>query len=341
MRKLRRGSTSTVELRSPPLSKSELLASCKSFQTGRLLGNNGYRMGRHISGGATGDVFIGAAAPNCAAFGDLLGADGAPREVALKQIKSSSASNQRQLQQEIVAVFQSRLKYAEETNNPQSPGHPNIVAYLDWFGGPAGVDREVYLVMELCQVNLNDIIFTAGSMRSQYERQMNLLRKSNSGPVGRLSQTPSAAESKRIVPVSDPSAYRFTEREIVKVLQQMLSALLFLNQQGLAHRDVKAENILWAESSPEGTYKLADFGTAAFFSSLGPGGAPPEPAPASDGRRADDAGTLWIMAPELLGRRPHGLNCDVWSLGVVLFEVVSLGKPFNSKELLAYRNSPE
>ena len=46
-----------------------------------------------------------------------------------------------------------------------------------------------------------------------------------------------------------------------------------------------------------GSYKLADFGTATVLE-----------APL----RRDECGTLWIMAPELLGRRPHGLNCDVW-----------------------------
>ncbi|CAJ1444925.1 unnamed protein product [Effrenium voratum] len=62
----------------------------------------------------------------------------------------------------------------------------------------------------------------------------------------------------------------------------------------MAHRDVKAENILWA-----GAYKLADFGTAARLE---------EP-------RRDECGTLWIMAPELLGRRVHGLSCDTWRGG--------------------------
>ena len=50
--------------------------------------------------------------------------------------------------------------------------------------------------------------------------------------------------------------------------------------------------------SLRGSYKLADFGTATVL----------EAAPL----RRDECGTLWIMAPELLGRRPHGLNCDVW-----------------------------
>eukprot|EP00392_Amoebophrya_sp_AT5.2_P006488 g6500.t1 len=52
---------------------------------------------------------------------------------------------------------------------------------------------------------------------------------------------------------------RFSEIEIRKVFLQMLEALAFLNKLGFLHRDVKAENILWA---PAGNYKLCDFGVS-------------------------------------------------------------------------------
>eukprot|EP00913_Durusdinium_trenchii_P000798 g745.t1 len=242
------------------LSKSELLAACRCFQTGRRLGNRGYAQGRQLSCGATGEVYFGRAAPDSAAFEILHGGFAQARQVALKHMRSINAGVQRQIQQEISTVFRCRAKYAEEVQDPQSQGHPNLVAYLDWFAGPNGLDREVYLVMEFCPFSLADMIFVAGEKKS-------------------------------------PQCHRFPESEVVKVLCDLLNALNFLNRQGLAHRDVKTENILWAE----GCYKLADFGTATMLEAAIP--------------RTNECGTLWIMAPELLGRRPHGLNCDVWSLG--------------------------
>ncbi|CAK9102927.1 unnamed protein product [Durusdinium trenchii] len=287
------------------LSKSELLAACRCFQTGRRLGNRGYAQSRQLSCGATGEVYFGRAAPDSAAFEILHGGFAQARQVALKHMRSINAGVQRQIQQEISTVFRCRAKYAEEVQDPQSQGHPNLVAYLDWFAGPNGLDREVYLVMEFCPFSLADMIFVAGNLRGDYEKLF----------VPKRGVEPGEKKS--------PQCHRFPESEVVKVLCDLLNALNFLNRQGLAHRDVKTENILWAE----GCYKLADFGTATMLEAAIP--------------RTNECGTLWIMAPELLGRRPHGLNCDVWSLGVVLFEVTSFGKPFNSKELLAYRNSSE
>lgn len=298
------------------LSKSELLAACRGYQTGRRLGNRGYAQGRQLSCGATGEVYFGRAAPDSAGFEGLPGATSQPRQVALKYMRSINAGVQRQIQQEISTVFRCRAKYADEVKDPASEGHPNLVAYLDWFAGPNGLDREVYLVMEFCPLSLADMIFVAGNLRGDYEKSFVSVKRGKS-LAGETSGDESPGEKK------SSTCFRFSEFEVVKVSCDLLNALTFMNRHGMAHRDVKTENILWAE----GRYKLADFGTATLLESTP--------------SRRDESGTLWIMAPELLGRRPHGLNCDIWSLGVVLFEVTSFTKPFNSKELLAYRNSSE
>ncbi|CAE7253944.1 CPK1 [Symbiodinium sp. CCMP2592] len=299
------------DTRTQPLSKSELLAACRGFQTGRRLQNRGYVQGKHLSCGATGEVFLGRVPASCPEYG-ALSIDSS--QVALKHMRAINAAIQRQIQQEISVVFHCRAKYAEEVGDPASLGHPCIVAYLDWFAGPSGLDREVYLVMELCSFSLADMIFAAGNLRGDFEKSLAAQRRAYSN---------GAAADGGMKILSEPGRFRFPESEVLQVLRNLLSALTFLHRHGVAHRDVKSENILWAQ----GYYKLADFGTAVLLDDAA--------------KRRDETGTLWIMAPELLGRRPYGLNCDIWSLGVVLFEVATLGKPFNSKELLAYRNSPE
>ncbi|CAE7504134.1 max-2 [Symbiodinium pilosum] len=252
-----------LEARSQPLSKSELLAACRGFQTGRRLQNRGYVQGRHLSCGATGEVFLGRVATSCSEPG--IAPPDCP-QVALKHMRAINAGIQRQIQQEISMVFHCRAKYAEEVGDPVSPGHPYLVAYLDWFAGPTGMDREVYLVMELCSFSLADMIFAAG-------------RKT--GPVAKVQL--------------DSGRFRFPELE---VLRNLLSALGFLHRHGIAHRDVKSENILWAQGPGlNSCYKLADFGTAVLLEEAA--------------RRRDETGTLWCA----------------WG-----WAVAALSKPFNSKD---------
>ena len=99
----------------------------------------------------------------------------------------------------------------------------------------------------------------------------------------------------------------------VDLVAQIASALDYLHTMGVVHRDVKPANILLDES---GQVKLTDFGIAQL--DQGPFG--------DDG----DAilGTPSYMAPEqLLGREVTG-RADVFSLGVVLFEMLTGRRPF-------------
>lgn len=284
----------------------QAIAVFNEYQTGLDL-SKGYRLGSHIAAGADGDVFRGLAKES-------------GNEVAIKRIRMSSATIQRHVQQEVIAAFHSRKMYAEELGDPNALGHPCIVHYFDWFAGPAGLDREVCIVMELCNFGIGELVHTGKVMRSEYEK----IFKAQQPLQMQAAAAPGAKA--RPVPTMNQTFYRFPEREILKVMFQMLSALSFLNRHGIVHRDIKTENILWNSGVPEGCYKLADFGVA--FCEVDDGS-----------QRYDDCGTLWTMAPELLGRRSTpGPSCDVWSLGVVLFEMAFFEKPFTSLELLGFRN---
>jgi len=310
------------------------LAKCKEFASGQSFGN-GYHKGQHISAGADGDVFKAACrkpedihylcndnndsnnSDNNTTTNDKGGGHGKVREVAVKQMRLSSVTIQRHAAQELSSVFFAKRKYAEEVGADWVEGHPNIIAYLDWFGN----DRELCLVMECCDFTLSDMIYTVGSMRSQYERRFKEMK---------VHHTAAAAAAGQPKPSADAFMFRHTEYEVVKVFCQMLVALAFLNRASIVHHDIKSDNILWkapAEGTPVGCYKLADFGTASFMS--------------EGDANFKNCGTLWTMAPELLGRRSHDVNCDIWSLAVVIFEFAILEKPFGSKELLAYKNSHE
>lgn len=250
---------------------------------------NRIKLGPEFAQGAEGDLF--------AAVDRSTG-----RQLAVKRIRISSDLIKKHVYTELCSVFAAQREYEEEEGEGAG-GHPSIVEYIGWCAGPGGIDREIYLVMDRCDFDLADLVRGVREARAAHDRRARESRSKVQG-IGWL---------------------RFSEREVVKVLWQMLNALAFLNRCGLVHRDVKCENILWqaGKHGLESRYQLSDFGVAAKV-----------------GEDVHSAGTLWTMSPELMRRTPGGVSCDVWSLGVVLLEMVFLDRPFDSRELLAFRNDP-
>lgn len=107
------------------------------------------------------------------------------------------------------------------------------------------------------------------------------------------------------------------EADSAVVLWQTLSALEHLHSNGIAHRDVKAENLLLLNPGPiqGNVLKLADFGLAARFD---------VEAPRSF---LGAVGTSLYAAPEVF-RGPYGPECDLWSAGVLLYMLLSGLEPF-------------
>mmetsp|Transcript_2470 Transcript_2470/g.1541 ORF Transcript_2470/g.1541 Transcript_2470/m.1541 type:complete len:173 (-) Transcript_2470:49-567(-) len=92
----------------------------------------------------------------------------------------------------------------------------------------------------------------------------------------------------------------------------------------IIHRDIKPENILLSEKSPEAILKLADFG----FSKV----IPPE-----ERLARTKCGSLLYAAPEVMrGSMGYTFNVDLWSLGLILYEVLTgrVAFPANSEKEL-------
>ncbi|KAG5501935.1 hypothetical protein JKF63_04205 [Porcisia hertigi] len=100
---------------------------------------------------------------------------------------------------------------------------------------------------------------------------------------------------------------------VVQIIRQVLTAIAYLHSRGIAHRDVKPQNILLKGE----TVKLTDFGTAV------------------QGNAGKEVrGTFRYMAPEVYKGDPHSLSCDIWSIGCLVCELFACPTPFMENSLL-------
>lgn len=116
---------------------------------------------------------------------------------------------------------------------------------------------------------------------------------------------------------------RYSELESRRIMRRMLAALYYLHhERDIVHRDLKPENILCVSKSDDITVKLTDFGLAKSIT--------------EDGLKTF-CGTPQYFAPEVLSRRTsiegtgrYGKEADMWSLGVILYILISGTPPFDA-----------
>lgn len=116
-----------------------------------------------------------------------------------------------------------------------------------------------------------------------------------------------------------------TERRAAMLMRQICEGVAAAHSAGIVHRDLKPEN-LWAVRSPFGHewIKICDFGVAKFRDLTG--------------LTSDRSllGTPCFMAPELLaGAQYASEQTDIYALGVILYELLTVKLPFRSQDLIA------
>ena len=113
----------------------------------------------------------------------------------------------------------------------------------------------------------------------------------------------------------------FSPEEIKEILLQLNNVFKLMNHYNISHRDIKLNNILVKYLNPEKTkYKvlLSDYGVSNQLYSM-------------TQKLMTHIGTQLIMAPEILNDEEYTNKCDLWSLGVIIFQMYTKQFPYVSR----------
>ena len=114
-----------------------------------------------------------------------------------------------------------------------------------------------------------------------------------------------------------PKKNLFPENEILDYFTQICLALKHIHDKKIIHRDLKSQNIFLTK---KGLVKIGDFGVAKNLQNTWK-------------KASTMIGTPYYLSPEIVLNKPYSFERDIWSLGVLLYEMMALKMPFDAISL--------
>jgi calcium/calmodulin-dependent protein kinase I len=111
----------------------------------------------------------------------------------------------------------------------------------------------------------------------------------------------------------------YTEGNARKIVIEIASALMYMHSRKVIHRDIKPENLILENRAEDSRVKIVDFGFAAVVNE-------------HTGKPTSYlCGTPGYMAPEIIREMSYSTAVDMWSLGVIIYILLSGTMPFDCK----------
>jgi hypothetical protein len=108
-----------------------------------------------------------------------------------------------------------------------------------------------------------------------------------------------------------------SELIIKDLLKQMAGAIFYLHNFGIIHRDLKPENTMMSDLSDNNFIKIVDFGLSKILG--------------INEKSKEAYGTLSYAAPEIILKKDYNNKVDIWSLGIIMYFLISGYLPFHNK----------
>ena len=117
--------------------------------------------------------------------------------------------------------------------------------------------------------------------------------------------------------INTAQGHYLSETQILNWFTQIALAIKHCHDRLILHRDLKSQNIFMTAN---GNVKLGDFGISKILEW-------------SQDKTKTLVGTPYYLSPEIIQKKPYSYDADIWSLGVLLYEMCCLKPPFDSESL--------
>ncbi|RNF26608.1 protein kinase [Trypanosoma conorhini] len=119
--------------------------------------------------------------------------------------------------------------------------------------------------------------------------------------------------------VTEAAPLYYKEKEVLIIMAQICLAVKYIHAKKIMHRDIKTSNVLLQKN---GLIKLGDFGLSQQYNQS-----------LSSDVEKTFCGTPYYLSPELWRRESYSYKADIWSMGVLFYELMALRKPFISNDM--------